>query len=94
MAKWQWLTCLYPPRSTQDSAILADDMHLGLRVPGTWFSGGVDKPLVKHIEKIALPRCEAIDFEVRNSAWGPVMPGRLPRRPARAEMAHRQHDDF
>ena len=52
-------------------------MHLGLRVPGTWFSGGVEKPQVRRIEKSALPGCEAIDFEVRASAWGPVMPGRL-----------------
>lgn len=126
-------------RSTQGRAILADDMHLGLRVPGTWFkarlqwqaegrrfdlagvtlpgapilvagsngriawgftnttadwadvirlklnaagthyfSGGVEKPLIKHIEKIALPGGETIDFEVRESEWGPVMPGRAP----------------
>lgn len=126
-------------RSTQGRAILADDMHLGLRVPGTWFkarlqwqadgrrfdlagvtlpgspimvvgsngrvawgftnatadwadvirlklsaagthylSGGVEKPLVRHIEKIALPGGETIDHEVFESEWGPVMPGRAP----------------
>ena len=46
MPKWQWLACLHPPDSTQGSAILADDKHLGLGVPGTWFSGGVEKPLI------------------------------------------------
>jgi len=126
-------------RSTQGRAILATDMHLGLRVPGTWFkarlqwqaegrrfdvagvtlpgtplvvagsngrvawgftnttadwadvirlklnaegthylSGGALKPLVKHIEKIALPGGETVDFEVRESEWGPVMPARAP----------------
>lgn len=126
-------------RSTQGRAILATDMHLGLRVPGTWFkarlrwqadgrqfdlagvtlpgsplmvagsngrlawgftnttadwadvirlklndagthylSGGTMKPLIKHIEKIALPGGKAVDFEVRDSEWGPVMPARAP----------------
>ena len=126
-------------RSTQGRAILATDMHLGLRVPGTWFkarlrwqadgrqldlagvtlpgsplmvagsngrvawgytnttadwadvirlklndagthylSGGAMKPLIKHIEKIGLPGGETVTFEVRDSEWGPVMPGRAP----------------
>ena len=126
-------------RSTQGRAILADDMHLGLRVPGTWFkarlqwqaegrrfdlagvtlpgsplmvagsngrvawgftnttadwadvirlklnaagthylSGGVEKPLVKHVERIALPGGKAVAFEVLESEWGPVMPQRAP----------------
>lgn len=126
-------------RSTQGRAILADDMHLALRVPGTWFkarlrwqadgrsfdvagvtlpgaplvvagsngrvawgftnttadwadviriqlnaagthylSGGVEKPLTRTIEKIALPGGEMVDFEVRESEWGPVMPARAP----------------
>lgn len=126
-------------RSTQGRAILATDMHLALRVPGTWFkarlrwqaegrqfdlagvtlpgsplmvagsngrvawgftnttadwadvirlklnaagthyvSGGVEKPLVRHIEKIGLPDGSTVDHEVFESEWGPVMPGRAP----------------
>ena len=120
-------------------AILADDMHLGLRVPGTWFkarlkwkaagrnvdvagvtlpgaplvvagsnghvawgftnttsdwadvitlqlnpagthyrSAGVDKPLQRTVEKIEISGQPAVDFEVLDSEWGPVMPQKAP----------------
>lgn len=120
-------------------AILADDMHLGLRVPGTWFkarlqwkdagrsfdvagvslpgaplivagsnghvawgftnttsdwadvialrlsadgqhyrSGGDEKPLRRVIEKIEIAGQPTVDFEVRESEWGPVLPQPAP----------------
>ncbi|NCT82355.1 MAG: penicillin acylase family protein [Comamonadaceae bacterium] len=120
-------------------AIMADDMHLGLRVPGTWFkarlkwkaqgrafdvagvslpgaplivagsngqvawgftnttsdwadvialklsadgqrylSGGVEKPLARVVERIEIAGQPALDFEVRESEWGPVMPEKAP----------------
>ena len=120
-------------------AIVADDMHLGLRVPGTWFkarlqwkaqgrsfdvagvslpgaplivagsngqvawgftnttsdwsdvislqlsadgqhyrSGGADKPLARVVEKIDVAGQPGVDFEVRESEWGPVMPEKAP----------------
>jgi penicillin amidase len=126
-------------RSTRGRAILANDMHLGLRVPGTWFkarlrwraggrdfdlvgltlpgvplvvagsngrvawgytnttadwadvvriklnaagthylSGGAARPFTAHTEKIALPGGGTVDFEVRETEWGPVMPARAP----------------
>jgi penicillin amidase len=127
-------------RHTADGrAILANDMHLGLRVPGTWFkarlkwkaagrsfdvagvtlpgaplvvagsngqvawgftnttsdwadvvtlqldasgtryrSGGTDKPLGRSIEKIEIAGQPAVDFEVLESEWGPVMPQKAP----------------
>ena len=127
-------------RLTADGrAIVADDMHLGLRVPGTWFkarlrwkhdgrafdvagvslpgaplivagsnghvawgftnttsdwadvialrlsadgqhyrSGGEDKPLLRTVEKIEIAGRPALDFEVRESEWGPVMPEPAP----------------
>lgn len=126
-------------RTTHGQAILADDMHLGMRVPGIWFkarmkwktasrsydeagvtlpgtpvlvagsnghiawgftnstadwadvvvlqlnaagthyrSGGVEKPLNKVVEKIALPGGRSVDVEVLESEWGPVMPQKAP----------------
>jgi len=116
-------------------AIVADDMHLGLRSPGTWFkarmkwkdaagshdvagvtlpgapllvvgsngrvawgftnttsdwadvvvlklnaagthylAGGVEKPLHKAVERIEVAGEAAVDHEVLESEWGPVMP--------------------
>jgi penicillin amidase len=120
-------------------ALLADDMHLGLRSPGTWFkarmkwkdtagahdvagatlpgtpllvvgsnghiawgftnttsdwadvvaltlnaagthylAGGVEKPLTKTVERIEVANGAAVDFDVLESEWGPVMPQKAP----------------
>ncbi|MFG6463842.1 penicillin acylase family protein [Roseateles sp. DXS20W] len=121
-------------------ALLADDMHLGLRSPGTWFkarlqwkdaagshdiagatlagtpllvvgsngrvawgftnttsdwadvvtlqlnaagthylSGGVEKPLKRSVERIEIAGQPAVDHEVLESEWGPVMPQQAPK---------------
>jgi penicillin amidase len=126
-------------RTADGRAIVADDMHLGLRVPGTWFkarlkwtaqgrafdvagvslpgaplivagsngqvawgftnttsdwsdvvqlklsadglryvSGDGEKPLVRAVETIEIAGQPALDFEVRESEWGPVMPEPAP----------------
>lgn len=126
-------------RTADGRAIVADDMHLGLRVPGTWFkarlkwkaqgrsfdvagvslpgtplivagsngqvawgftnttsdwsdvvslqlgadgqsyrSGGTEKPLQRVVEKIEVAGQSTVDFEVRESEWGPVMPQKAP----------------
>lgn len=126
-------------RTADGRAIVADDMHLGLRAPGTWFkarlkwkaqgrnfdvagvslpgaplivagsngqvawgftnttsdwsdvislqlsadgqrylNGGVEKPLLRTVEKIEVASQPAVDFEVRESEWGPVMPEKAP----------------
>lgn len=126
-------------RTADGRAIVADDMHLNLRVPGTWFkarlkwkaqgrsfdvagvtlpgtplvvagsnghvawgftnttsdwsdvislqlgaggqsywSGGAEKPLVRSVERIEVAGQPAVDFEVRESEWGPVMPEKAP----------------
>ena len=120
-------------------AILADDMHLGLRSPGTWFkarmrwkdgagshdvagatlpgtpllivgsnghvawgltnttsdwadvvelrldaagthylAGGVQKPLARTVERIEVAHGTAVELEVLDSEWGPVLPYRAP----------------
>jgi len=120
-------------------AIVADDMHLGLRSPGTWFkarmkwkdaagahdiagvtlagtpmlvvgsngrvawgftnttsdwadvvvlklnaagthyvAGGVEKPLLRVVERIEIAGQPAVDHEVLESEWGPVMPQKAP----------------
>ncbi|HEY9105763.1 MAG TPA: penicillin acylase family protein [Roseateles sp.] len=124
---------------TGGRAIVADDMHLGLRVPGTWFkarmkwkdaagahdiagvtlagtpmlvvgsngrvawgftnttsdwadvvvlklnaagthyvAGGVEKPLLRAVERIEIAGQPAVDHEVLESEWGPVMPQKAP----------------
>lgn len=126
-------------RTADGRAIVADDMHLGLRVPGTWFKArlrwksqgrsfdvagvslpgaplivagsngqvawgftnttsdwadvvslqlsadgqryrvaGAERPLVRVVEKIEVAGEAAVDFEVRESEWGPVMPEKAP----------------
>ncbi len=126
-------------RTADGRAIVADDMHLGLRVPGTWFkarlqwkaqgrsfdvagvslpgaplivagsngqvawgftnttsdwsdvislqlsadgqrylSGGAEKPLTRVVEKIEVAGQPPVDFELRESEWGPVMPEKAP----------------
>ncbi|MFG6429684.1 penicillin acylase family protein [Roseateles sp. LYH14W] len=120
-------------------AIVADDMHLGLRSPGTWFkarlrwkdaagnrdiagvtlagtpllivgsngrvawgftnttsdwadvvtlklnaagthylAGGVEKPLARRVERIEIAGEAAVDHEVLESEWGPVMAQQAP----------------
>ena len=121
-------------------AILADDMHLGLRSPGTWFkarmkwkdaagshdvagatlagtpllvvgsngrvawgftnttsdwadvvtlklnaagthylAGGVEKPLTKTVERIEVANGAAVDHEVVESEWGPLLAQQAPK---------------
>ncbi|RZJ06438.1 MAG: penicillin acylase family protein [Rubrivivax sp.] len=123
----------------QGRAIVADDMHLGLRSPGTWFkarlkwkdgaasreiagatlagtpllvigsnghvawgftnttsdwadvvtlklnaggthylAGGAEKPLQRSIERIEIAGQDAVDHEVFESEWGPLMPQKAP----------------
>lgn len=120
-------------------AIIADDMHLGLRSPGTWFktrmawtdgtgphdlagltlpgvpllvvgsngrvawgftnttsdwadvvllqlnaagthylAGGTERPLRRVVERIAVAGEAAVDHEVLESEWGPVLPHKAP----------------
>ncbi|HEY0956100.1 MAG TPA: penicillin acylase family protein [Roseateles sp.] len=122
-------------RGVDGRAIVADDMHLGLRSPGTWFkvrmtwkdaagdrdvtgvslpgaplvvagsngrvawgftnttsdwadvvvlklnaagthylSGGVEKPLKRSVERIEVAGEAAVEHEVLESEWGPVLP--------------------
>ncbi|MFG6466158.1 penicillin acylase family protein [Roseateles sp. BYS87W] len=126
-------------RTADGRAIVADDMHLGLRVPGTWFKArlkwkaegqarevagvslpgaplivagsnghvawgftnttsdwsdvvslplsangqgyvvaGRDMPWSRAVERIEVAGQAAVDFEVRETPWGPVMPERAP----------------
>jgi penicillin amidase len=126
-------------RGAEGRAIVADDMHLGLRSPGTWFkvrmkwksavgehdvtgvslagaplvvagsngrvawgftnttsdwadvirlklnaagthylSGGAEKPLKRSVERIEIAGEPAVDHEVLESEWGPVLPHKAP----------------
>ncbi|MFG6486168.1 penicillin acylase family protein [Roseateles sp. BYS78W] len=65
---------------TNTTSDWADVVTLKLNASGThYLAGGAEKPLTKAVERIEVANGDAVDYEVLESEWGPVMPQQAPK---------------